>query len=139
MHLKKCVWRSASEETDLKKNSWRHVIRSKVIRSNGHQKQWSSEETSTSDLPNFGSPSNLFSLEKHLGGELIETPQKATKSSLEKIDLVNQQLPKPTQQNYPEPTSIQTQTQAQAQDKTIPVLLTNLHLHHISRSLNNHP
>jgi len=66
----------------------------------------------------------LFSLEKHLGGELIDTPQKATKSVLksvpEKIDLVNQQLPKPTQQNDPEPTSIQTQTQAQAQDKTIP-------------------
>ena len=33
-----CVWRSASEETSLKKSSWRHVIRSKVIRSNGHQK-----------------------------------------------------------------------------------------------------
>jgi len=46
--------------------------------------------------------------------------QKATKSAHEKIDLVNQQLPKPTQQNDPEPTSIQTQTQAQAQDKTIP-------------------
>ena len=32
------------------------------------------EEPSTSNLPNFGSPSNLFSLEKHLGGELIKTP-----------------------------------------------------------------
>jgi len=39
MRLKKCVWRSASEETGLKKSSWRHVIRSNVIRSNGHQKQ----------------------------------------------------------------------------------------------------
>jgi len=78
------------------------------------------EEPYTSDLPNFGSPSNLFSLEKHLGGEFPDTPQKATKSVPEKIDLVNQQLPKPTQQNDPEPTSIQTQTQAQAQDKTIP-------------------
>ena len=38
MRLKKCVWRSASKETSLKKSSWRHVIRSKVIRSNGHQK-----------------------------------------------------------------------------------------------------
>jgi len=38
MRLKKCVWRSASEETSLKKSSWRHVIISKVIRSNGHQK-----------------------------------------------------------------------------------------------------
>ena len=33
MRLKKCIWRSASEETNLKKSSWRHVIRS-----NGHQK-----------------------------------------------------------------------------------------------------
>jgi len=46
MHLKKCVWRSASEETSLKKSSWRHVIRSKVIRSNGHQKHILSEATS---------------------------------------------------------------------------------------------
>ena len=46
MHLKKCVWRTASEETGLKKSSWRHVIRSKVIRSNGHQKHISSEATS---------------------------------------------------------------------------------------------
>ena len=42
-HLKlkasgRCVWRNASEETSLKKSSWRHVIRSKVIRSNGHKK-----------------------------------------------------------------------------------------------------
>jgi len=78
------------------------------------------EEPSTSDLPNFGSPSNLFSVEKHLGGEFPDIPQKATKSVPGKIDLVNQQLPKPTQQNDPEPTSIQIQTQAQAQDKTIP-------------------
>jgi len=35
--LEECVWRSASEETSLKKSSWKHVIRSKVIRSNGHQ------------------------------------------------------------------------------------------------------
>jgi len=78
------------------------------------------EEPYTSDLPHFDSPSNLFSLEKHLGGELIETPQKATKSVLKKIDLVKQQLPKPTQQKATKPTSIQTQTQTQAQDKTIP-------------------
>jgi len=41
-----CVWRTASEETSLKKSSWRHVIRSKVIRSNGHQKHISLEATS---------------------------------------------------------------------------------------------
>jgi len=46
MRLKKCVWRIASEVTGLKKSSWRHVIRSKVIRSNGHQKHISSEATS---------------------------------------------------------------------------------------------
>jgi len=46
MHLKKCVWRTAYEETGLKKSSWRHVIRSKIIRSNGHQKHISSEATS---------------------------------------------------------------------------------------------
>ena len=45
LHLKKCVWRTASEEMGLKKSSWRHVIRSKVIRSNGHQKHISSEAT----------------------------------------------------------------------------------------------
>jgi len=49
--------------------------------------------TSSSDLPHFGSPSNLFSLEKHLGGEFPDTPQKSTKSVPEKIDLVNQQPP----------------------------------------------
>jgi len=45
-HLEECVWRTASEETGLKKSSWRHVIRSKVIRSNGYQKHISSEATS---------------------------------------------------------------------------------------------
>jgi len=68
------------------------------------------EEPNTTDLPHCDSPSNLFSLERHLGGELMETPQKATKSVPKKIDLVNQQPPKPTQQNNPEPSSIQTQT-----------------------------
>jgi len=40
------IWKNASEETGLKKSSWRHIIRSKVIRSNGHQKHISSEATS---------------------------------------------------------------------------------------------
>ena len=48
------------------------------------------EEPNTTDLPHCDSPTNLFSLEKHLGGELIATPQKATKSVLEMTDLVNQ-------------------------------------------------
>ena len=33
------------------------------------------EEPNTSDLPHCDSPSNPFSLEKHLGGELIATPK----------------------------------------------------------------
>jgi len=53
------------------------------------------EDPPTSDLPQCDSPSNLFSLERHLGGEITKTPQKATKSVPKKIDLVNQQ-PKPT-------------------------------------------
>ena len=49
-HLEEWVWRTASEnafeETSLKKSSWRHVIRSKGIRSTGHQKHISPEATS---------------------------------------------------------------------------------------------
>ena len=55
------------------------------------------EEPSSSDQSHFGSPSNLFSLEKHLGGEFPDTPQTASKSVPKKIDLVNQQPPKPSQ------------------------------------------
>jgi len=35
------------------------------------------EDPPTSDLPQCDSPSNLFSLERHLGGEIAKTPQKA--------------------------------------------------------------
>jgi len=45
-HLEEWVWRTASEETSLKKSSWRHVIRSKIIRSTGHHKHISPEATS---------------------------------------------------------------------------------------------
>jgi len=48
------------------------------------------EESNTCDLPECDSPSNLFSLERHLGGEITKTPQKVTKSVPKKIDLVNQ-------------------------------------------------
>ena len=48
------------------------------------------EEPNTFNLPQCDSPSNLFSLERHLGGEIIKTPQKATKSVPIKTDLVNQ-------------------------------------------------
>ena len=51
------------------------------------------EEPNTTDLPHYDSPSNLFSLERHLGGEITKTPQKATKSVPKKTDLVNQQQP----------------------------------------------
>jgi len=77
------------------------------------------QKPSSSDQSHPGSPSNLFSLEKHLGGEFPVTPQKASKSVPKKIDLVNQQLPKPSQQNNPKQTSLQTKTQAQTQKTTI--------------------
>jgi len=67
----------------------------------------------TSDLPQCDSPSNLFSLERHLGGEITKTPHKATKSVPKKIDLVNQQQPQHIHQTTPEPSSTQTQTQTQ--------------------------
>jgi len=47
-----------------------------------------SEEPRTSDLPQCDSPLNLFSLERHLGGEITKTPQKATKTVPKKIALV---------------------------------------------------
>jgi len=73
------------------------------------------EDLLTSDLPKCDSPSNLFSLERHLGGEITKTPQKATKSVLKKTDSVNQQQPKPTHQTTPKHTSTQTQTQSPLQ------------------------
>ena len=48
------------------------------------------EDPLTSNLPQCDSPSNLFSLERHLGGEIIKTPEKATKSVPQKIELVHQ-------------------------------------------------
>jgi len=69
------------------------------------------EDPPTSDLPQCDSPSNLFSLERHLGGEITKTPQKATKSVPKKIDLANQQ--QHTHQTTPKQTSISTPTQTQ--------------------------
>jgi len=51
------------------------------------------EEPLTSNIPQCDSPSNLFSLERHLGGEITKTPEKATKSIPQKIELVNQSEP----------------------------------------------
>ena len=71
------------------------------------------EEPKFSDLPTCDSPSNLHSLEKHLGGELQETPEKATTSVPKQTDIVNQQ-PEPTKQTNTEQTSTSTQiTQTQ--------------------------
>ena len=56
------------------------------------------------------SPSNRFSLERHLGGEIIKTPQKATKSVPKKTDLVHQQPPQTSHHTTPEHTSTQTHT-----------------------------
>jgi len=73
------------------------------------------EEPNTCDLPKCDSPSNLFSLERHLGGEITKTPQKATKSVPKKIDSVNKQQPQPTHQTTPKQTSTSTPTQTQTQ------------------------
>jgi len=82
------------------------------------------EEPNTTDLPHCDSPSNLFSLERHLGGELMETPQKATKSVSKKSDLVNQQPPKPSHQTNPKPSSTQTHTPTQQMTIPEPVIET---------------
>jgi len=65
------------------------------------------EDPNTTDLPQCDSPSNLFSLERHLGGEITKNPQKATKSVPKKTDLVNQQPPQTSHQTTPEHTSTQ--------------------------------
>jgi len=64
------------------------------------------EDPPISDLPQCDSPSNLFSLERHLGGEIAKTPQKATKSVPKQIDLVKQQ-PEPVAETVvPEPVPV---------------------------------
>ena len=64
------------------------------------------EDPPTSDLPHCDSPSNLFSLERQLGGEITKTPKKATKSVPQQIDLVNQQ-PEPVAETVvPEPVQV---------------------------------
>jgi len=63
------------------------------------------EDPPTSDLPHYDSPSNLFSLERHLGGEITKTPEKATKSVPQQIELVNQ--PEPVAETaVPEPVQV---------------------------------
>jgi len=63
------------------------------------------EDPPTSNLPHCDSPSNLFSLERHLGGEITKTPEKATKSVPQQIELVNQ--PEPVAETVvPEPVHV---------------------------------
>ena len=76
------------------------------------------EDPPTSDLPQCDSPSNLFSLERHLGGEITKTPQKATKSVPKKIDLANHQ--QQTHQTIPKQMSISTPTPTQTQTQNSP-------------------
>jgi len=57
------------------------------------------EDPPTSNLHHCDSPSNLFSLERHLGGEITKTPEKATKSVPQQIELVNQQ-PEPVSKTF---------------------------------------
>jgi len=77
------------------------------------------EDPPTSDLPQCGSPSNLFSLERHLGGEITKTPQKATKSVPKQIDLANQQQEQ-THQTSLKQTSISTSTPTQPETQNTP-------------------
>ncbi|XP_024641752.1 uncharacterized protein DDB_G0284459-like [Medicago truncatula] len=62
----------------------------------------SSSQTPSSDIPEPSSPSTLFSLEKHLGGEMSVTPQKASKTVPEKTVVENQQPPSPVIEEEPE-------------------------------------
>ena len=77
------------------------------------------EDPPTSDLPQCDSPSNLFSLERHLGGEIAKTPQKATKLVPKQIDLVNQQ-PEQSHQTFPKQTFISTPTPTQPETQNTP-------------------
>ena len=60
----------------------------------------------------------MFSLERHLGGEITKTPQKATKSVPKKIDLANQQ--QQTHQTSPKQTSTSTPTPTQPETQNTP-------------------
>jgi len=95
------------------------------------------EDPPTSDLPQCNSPSNLFSLERHLGGEITKTPEKATKSVPQQIELVNQQ-PEQSHQPSPKQTIISTQTPTQPEKHKIlhKTLFQNLLLRQLFLNLN---
>jgi len=83
----------------------------------------------TSDLPQCNSPSNLFSLERHFGGEIAKTPQKAvpepiaetvvpepvpvTDSKQTVTVIVSEQQPEQSHQPLPKQTTISTPTSTQ--------------------------
>jgi len=87
------------------------------------------EDPPTSDLPQCNSPSNLFSLERHLGGEIAKTPQKAVPESVAETVVpefvqateseqtvaitVSEQQPEQSHQPSPKQTTISTPTQTQ--------------------------
>jgi len=97
------------------------------------------EDPPTSDLPQCNSPSNLFSLERHLGGEIAKTPQKAVPEPVaetvvpEPVQVtdskqtmtvtaseLNQQQPEQSHQTSPKQTTISTPTQTQPETQNSP-------------------
>jgi len=97
------------------------------------------EDPPISDLPQCNSPSNLFSLERHLGGKIAKTPQKAilepvaetvvpepvpvTDSEQTVTVTVSEQQPEQSHQTSPKQTSISTPTQPKTKNspqKAIP-------------------
>ena len=85
-------------------------------------------ESGTSSSNQSSDSSDLDDTTLSLIYKISKTPQKATKSVPKKIDLVNQQQPKPSHQTNPEPSSIQSinQTHTPTQQMTIsePVIET---------------
>jgi len=82
------------------------------------------EDPPTSDLPHCDSPSNMFSLERHLGGEITKTPEKATKSVPQQIESVNQ--PEPVAE-----TAVPEHVQVTDSEQTVTVTVSEVY--------NNHP
>jgi len=76
------------------------------------------EDPPASDLPQCDSPSNLFSLERHLGGEITKTQEKATKSVPQQIELVKQ--PEQPPQPSPNQITISTPTPNQPENQHSP-------------------
>jgi len=94
------------------------------------------EDPPISNLPQCNSPSNLFSLERHLGGEIAKTPQKVvpepvaetvvlepvpvTDSEQTVIVTVSEQQPEQSHQTSPKQTSISTPTPTQPEAQNSP-------------------